>query len=309
MIIDKIILKILNRKESVEELEILETWKSESEKNLLFLNTIRLGKTQGNYRDYEPQKAWQKLESKISPRINLIRISSIAASVLIVLSSLGFYMNSQKSEKLPIYLAENSVQQYILPDDTEVWLNEGAVLEQLASFSESRVLNLDGEAFFDVTHQENSDFVVHLNQDEFVRVVGTSFNLLNTKDDFSLTVFDGKVELHVLDRIIEVERNESIEKMGGAFVKTRLRDVNIISWKTKELVFENTHLQEALNVISKHYGIKINYVDGLDFSNCALRTSYKDLSFEELWSELENIYNFKYARNDNGILLKKVSCE
>ena len=58
MSIDKLILKLLNKSNSLEELEILESWKRESEQNIAFLNLMDTNTGDKEYTQFDTQKAW-----------------------------------------------------------------------------------------------------------------------------------------------------------------------------------------------------------------------------------------------------------
>lgn len=84
----------------------------------------------------------------------------------------------------------------ILPDGSEVWLNAESTIEFPTSFqSGSRQVNLQGEAYFKVAHNEHAPFIVHSNQMN-VRVLGTEFNFKTyASEPAHVTLIQGKVEV------------------------------------------------------------------------------------------------------------------
>lgn len=73
----------------------------------------------------------------------------------------------------------------ILPDGTDVWLNAGTTIRYPISFMKGkREIILDGEAYFEVVHNEKCPFVVHTYAMD-VEVLGTKFNVeAYSKKDF-----------------------------------------------------------------------------------------------------------------------------
>lgn len=84
----------------------------------------------------------------------------------------------------------------ILPDSSEVWLNADSYIKFPESFRKGlRIVAVNGEAFFKITRDESSPFIVRSQQLE-VRVLGTEFNFNNyTPDNTQVALVSGKVEV------------------------------------------------------------------------------------------------------------------
>ncbi len=64
-----------------------------------------------------------------------------------------------------------------LEDGTQVWMQDGTELQYaVGAGSEERIVRIDGEAYFDVAHDEAHPFVVKT-ENLSVRVLGTAFNV------------------------------------------------------------------------------------------------------------------------------------
>jgi ferric-dicitrate binding protein FerR (iron transport regulator) len=97
-------------------------------------------------------------------------------------------------EVLVPYGAKNIV---ILPDSSKVCLNAGARLKYPIHYDgEIREVHLQGEGFFDVTHDEDHPFIVKTNGLD-VKVLGTKFNLMANADDNTIeaTLVEGAIEI------------------------------------------------------------------------------------------------------------------
>lgn len=92
-----------------------------------------------------------------------------------------------------------------LADGTKVWLNAGSRLVfPLAFEKKTREVFLEGEAYFDVHHNENMPFKV-LTQDMKFTVLGTSFNINAYKDN-------SKTEAVLVDGSLRVENKLTFGK-------------------------------------------------------------------------------------------------
>lgn len=78
MDIDKILLKILNDDAGKEEYSALESWKQESTDNIQLLNDLVAEQQAGSteYKDYDKEKAWDKVNALIEPTIPLATTTS-----------------------------------------------------------------------------------------------------------------------------------------------------------------------------------------------------------------------------------------
>lgn len=85
-----------------------------------------------------------------------------------------------------------------LPDGTNVVLNSASQLSYLNDFGKkNRCVQLNGEAFFKVAHDESRTFIVQAGNLE-VKVHGTSFNVSAYEDDEDIVVVlqEGKVGVY-----------------------------------------------------------------------------------------------------------------
>lgn len=161
-----------------------------------------------------PDKAavWKNIQREIRhkakqiplyPRTLLIRIAAVAAVIALIAGfSLSFLFKGDDSWVASRF--ENVVMapsgqksQLILPDGTQVWLNSGSRLSYNYAFNtRDRVVNLEGEAYFDVMKNEQLPFIVKTTAVD-VKVLGTSFNVqaYTDEEDVRVALLHGKVSL------------------------------------------------------------------------------------------------------------------
>ena len=147
-----------------------------------------------------------------------------AASVILLIGLAFFYNynNNQQisliSQNLEIIVPIGQKSQLLLPDGTKVWLNAGTTFKYPSNFlKEGREVYLEGEAFFNVTHNKQP-FIVHLKDNLFVKVFGTEFNVKSYAYDkiVETTLIKGIVNFvrkDLNDRIIEQVKLAPKEKV------------------------------------------------------------------------------------------------
>lgn len=175
-----------------------------------------------------------------------------------------------------------------LPDGSEVTLNANSEISyRLDPQTGDREVNLEGEAYFRVTHQENTTagaggatgtsgpaktsgarrFIVRTAAMDIV-VLGTEFNVNNRRGDTKVVLASGQVKLrfaeHIRrDRELVMEPGEmvSYSKAGSSVV---LRDVDTrdyISWKDNLLIFNHTPLREIARLLEDNYDYRVRIED------------------------------------------------
>jgi ferric-dicitrate binding protein FerR (iron transport regulator) len=318
MNIEKLLLKVLNDEASSKEYAALESWKKESEENLKLLQELQTKHTdiQDGYKDYDKNAAWHKVESRIfqseqapQQKPAYLRWIMLAAILLVGLFGL-WHLSNQEPAQPKDYKSAEQTMQFALEDKTDIWLRDGgSELKVISNFEEERRVALTGEAFFDVAHDIDRPFIIQLDNQDYVRVVGTSFNLLNEGGEFDLTLYSGVVELKMNNRTITLQKGDRAKKVNGAIVKYRNNDDNIISWKSNDLVFDNVTIVEAFSVIENHFKTTIDYSSSTNNpAGCAIKSKFTNENLDGVLSELSDILGFNYKTLNGKVLIKDLAC-
>ena len=216
-------------------------------------------------------QAWGKfvdrndIEETIIRKPNWQKYLAIAATVLVLVSA-GFFVLNQKeqtvSQSLQAYnTAPAEHKQLRLPDGSIVTLNaSSSVAINEAAWAENRSLELQGEAFFEVT--KGSTFTV---QTDFgkVTVLGTSFNVYARNEVFKVACMSGSVKVtHVSQDIasdIVLEPGESVSRKQDQEPTVNSSN-NLLSdsWRKGEFYFDNAPLNEVIAVMERHFGVQID---------------------------------------------------
>ena len=136
----------------------------------------------------------------------------------------------------------------VLSDGSVVYMNSESRLKYPVKFIEDkRVVKLEGEAYFDVTHDEQHPFIVHTEQLN-VKVLGTGFNVMAYKGDArtEVTLVHGKVDVKSKN-ISEILTPSRQFVMNNDTREYEVRSVNVntyVDWKNGILNFDAMPLEE-----------------------------------------------------------------
>jgi len=309
-------LKILNKKEAAAEYEQLNEWKAETEENLKLYQEISKiveeGDQLSDYREYNVDSAYARFKKQIaSPSNGWLKYVAIGL-LLVAGGYLLFNSNKEiKANDAPAtYMAENAIQPVDLKDGSTITLNTGAVVTELSDFTKIRNVELKGEAFFDISPDKNRPFRVKLNNDTFVEVLGTSFNIINTEDQLDVSVESGHVELKALGRTISLYKGDAVELVEDSLVKYKQNTTNYLSWLNKELVFKNAPISAVLDDLSSHFHTDFNVSSAVKNSECDLSSTFNTESLDQIMLELSKIVELSYTKETDGsYLIKDINCK
>lgn len=156
---------------------------------------------------------------------------------------------------------ENTV---LLADGTTVHLNAASELIFPMQFSgNQRVVELKGEAYFDVKKDAAHPFIVKTRYGD-VQVLGTAFNV-NAYDDrqrCEVTLVRGKVRFTNSSReSVMLEPGEQAVAMGNLLHKRNVDVEDYISWTKGLYNFHNETLGNIMSTFSKWYNVDVEYDD------------------------------------------------
>ena len=216
------------------------------------------------------------------------------------------YINSESNIRNNLICTQQgSLTKMRLNDGTEIHLNSGSVFEfpQLFTKSERNVF-LDGEAYLSVSKQNGNQFVVNTSTKK-VLVLGTCFNVraYSTKKTFSTVLVEGSVA-------ISSDKERTLIKPEQMYVYYKDRKegeiMNIdptqyISWKDKEIRFQQQPIKEIIGHIAEFYGYEI------DIDNPVLN-NYELTGTLSLKSQIHNTLNILFLTlpHSEKLMIKEV---
>jgi transmembrane sensor len=99
-------------------------------------------------------------------------------------------------------ITKDTVREFYLPDSTKIWLNKHSKFTYPEEFlAQERAVNLEGEAFFEVKHNENRPFIIYTESSITKGESGTAFNVkAYPNKEVELSVISGTVAFTSLDK-------------------------------------------------------------------------------------------------------------
>ncbi|CAN0598274.1 unnamed protein product, partial [Ectocarpus sp. 12 AP-2014] len=194
----------------------------------------------------------------------------------------------------------------ILSDGTLVHLNSGSNLKYPVNFipEQEREVYLTGEAYFEVTNNSRSSFLV-TTEKMGVQVLGTHFNVSSYKDsqtyavlaEGSVSVFNQKSN-HGEQTIIKPGEMASLTATD-----IKVKDVDLddyLSWRDNILSFNNEPFIDIIKKIERQYGVQIvNNYDELN--RVRFRGSFNKETIEDLLDTFKESDEFEYEIENNRI--------
>ena len=153
----------------------------------------------------------------------------------------------------------------VLSDGTKVFLNADSELKYPVEFSDGkRIVDLKGEAYFEVHKDSSRPFVVRMNGAE-VTVLGTSFNVNTYGDDGQIytTLVNGSVRVSsVKNGQAEVLKPgmQSVMNVQSGLLTVRKVDVEpYVAWREGRFVFRAMTLDLIMRQLQRWYDFEVFY--------------------------------------------------
>lgn len=201
-----------------------------------------------------------------------------------------------------------------LPDGTKVLLNAASTIAFPASFTgKERRVKITGEVYFEVEQIALADdkgkmpFIVGVNNDVEIKVLGTHFNVNSYPDDdgaIKTTLLEGSVEVLSLETnqkyVLKPGQQAIISKLGDLSVM-EVNTEEVIAWKNGYFYFNNSQLQNIMLQLARWYDVKVIYEGSIPERKFTGKI-YKDLDLNEV-IELLKFTKINIRVEDNCIIV------
>lgn len=158
--------------------------------------------------------------------------------------------------------------QLVLPDGSKVWLNSGSSIRFPTAFVEpERIVELKGEAYFEIAKNKKMPFIVKTNNSMDIKVLGTQFNVMAYEDETNIktTLVEGSVEVLKETGVTLLEPGQAaVLNRGTGKIKVSNVDIeDAIAWKNGEFIFSNENIESIMRKVSRWYDIDVIYQGNL----------------------------------------------
>jgi transmembrane sensor len=318
---NNLIIKFFAGEISEEEIAFLKSWLEEdSENRRLFDKENELWQEtafQLKPEQFKVDKGWLNISSRLGlgkrkiRSVTVIRkakfVTLMAVTCLTALLAIGSIclwifekqkLTVQNSLSSAISTKEGEKAHIFLPDSTEVVLNSGSTIHYDGNFNKKeRIVELSGEAYFDVSTNSQKPFIVKLGRMNVI-ATGTRFNIFSysNEDRIETTLEEGVVQVSILG-------TDPITMRSGQqvvyFMKTnkvQLSEVatdTYLSWKENKLRFNDTPFEEVLRRIGRKYNVTFE-ITNRDLLSLKYTATFIDESIEEVMQMLKTVSPITY---------------
>ena len=273
-------------------------------------------------RTYNPSFQWEKKVKQkylfpYQPRS--LRIAASIAFLFVLVTGAFFVVNVLKQKSVAItwnekktVMGEKSI--VTLLDGTKITLNADSKLKYPVRFGEeSREVSLEGEAYFEVTHDAKKPFVVHTGRVSTTDL-GTKFNVyaFPNEENIIVSLEEGKVE--VSTNKSSAKKEDVVLSPKQQLVYNKENETNtieefdlqkVIGWKDNILVFDNEPLSKVLVPLERYFGVKFEIADQ-SLANRNIKANFKNESFWTVVNVLEKATGLTYKTSKENNEFKKV---
>ena len=245
-----------------------------------------------------------------------------AAACLLVTLSVWVLVESRLSsthypvEYTVISSAAGKTLNVTLDDGSSITLNSATVIKYPKKFDSRvrRVIIVNGEAFFDVKHENERPFIVESGGIN-TQVLGTAFNIASYKNSETIrvTVNRGKVSVTRDAKDRNASRNNQvillpddqvvINRSGGDMVKHKVVAKDISGWTVGRIMFTGESMADVASILDSRFKTHIS------FSEDTIKRTHVSGGFEasdsidDILFALGKANHFVYTKKGQQILI------
>jgi transmembrane sensor len=197
---------------------------------------------------------------------------------------------------------------FTLSDGSKIMLNAGSSLTYIKGFEpHQRVLELEGEAFFEVAKDPDRPFIVN-SRGLTTTALGTSFNI-KAYDTAALDIalVSGLVEVTIS---LGESQQVNLQQGQGIRVDMKARTVSkyeyeedvLLAWTRKTIIFQKTPMEEIKKTLENWYGVQISYINKPS-RDLEISGKFADQSLENVLEGLSHSARFTYSIHEDVVFL------
>jgi ferric-dicitrate binding protein FerR (iron transport regulator) len=277
-----LLIKYYNGETNESEMLFVEKWLESPENKKEYEKYIKIwnaSKGSASLENINTQLEWEQVLKKSGRsyrvmRLDIIKWTSVASVFLLLFGLYWFFISGEKQIEM-LYVKNsliNKTKIVKLGDGTVVSLNCNASIKYPKVFNEQkRVVELDGNAFFEVKRDISKPFEV-ITGDYKVKVLGTSFDVNSNGNQTTVVVKTGKVRVSSRvdkNNFIDLLPSDQALCVNNKIIKSKVKNQNYVAWKTKSYKFSDSKLIEVFEVLKKGYSFNYHFE----------KEAYKDLKF------------------------------
>ncbi|WP_270090357.1 FecR family protein [Sphingobacterium sp. SYP-B4668] len=236
--------------------------RQKTEINTAEIAAIMPGSDKGNLR-LGDQQAYdlEKLKNGILENRGGVEIVKTKEGAISYILKGNVDMDSKDIIESSVSTPNGGQYQIQLSDGTRIWLNAASEVKFPIAFVQGqRVVELQGEAYFEVAKDAKRPFIVKTATEE-VKVLGTHFNVNAYREEAisRVSLLEGKVEVsaqHGSYKTLLSPGQQTVNGLTGMQVES-FNPEESIAWKNGDFVFNNETLEQVMIRVGRWYDVQV----------------------------------------------------
>jgi ferric-dicitrate binding protein FerR (iron transport regulator) len=234
-----------------------------------------------------------------------VAAAALVFSISITSGYVLFNKPEVKSASQPVAVQANTNRVFFLADGSSVILSAGSRLNYPSSFDgmRKREVYLEGQAFFDIQHNDGKPFIVHTG-DVTTTVLGTAFNVRAMPGESNITVTVNRGKVKVANKqttlgVITPRQQITFDKQRVTSNMQLVKTDSYMEWKDETLLFDNLTIAEAAKLLEEKFRTDIVISDQSLSSQRFTASFPKNESLEEALNSICVFNRVHYSYNDD----------
>lgn len=316
--LDELISKSLAGEADEREKSLIKEFLRESDDNTLTYNKIREYWNAGvsldqSFSEAVARKAFAEIgkeHRRIERRCIALNFWRAAAAVLLLITTgMALYFGTHPARTYTYYATQNNIANYTLDDGTHVKLNQHSAIAFADNYGKKkRIVELQGEAFFDVTRDRQKQFTVKT-QDTETKVLGTRFNVRSDEDakQVTVTLVKGSVRFEAANCQQTLKPNEELvyNATTGKYDKQKTDIQYNTAWTEGRYFYQDIPFGELLKKLEHIYSVKIELHDATLQGRSITTSLMTSSTVTETLEALQDKLRFRYKEENGTVTITK----
>lgn len=235
-------------------------------------------------------------------------IAAAAAAALFLTGAATSELVTGKRQETVLMASSENISSYTLPDGSKVWLNKNSWLTYSQRFGKrTRQVALKGEGYFEVNRDERRPFIVKMQNNLDIKVLGTTFNACNypslNKAEVILRSGSVQVSDNGRNEYVILKPNQKFTWNEGSAEISSVNAMNCCRWFEHRLVFDNVKLKDILENLSHKYQTEISLNVG-NLADKHMSMTIRDESVEDILDILTTLLPIRWRYQGAEIIIE-----
>lgn len=314
---NELIQRYLDGKASEKEKAKIERWLEHRSANKLF------DQLPDEKKQHIKARMLVNIEERIIPQKRIYRplfkaVWYRTAAAVLLLGMLTFFAWQYRDifRAAPVELLKEStsgqINKVLLADGSIVWLKGNSSLLYPDWFKgEERLVNLQGEALFEVAENPEKPFKIQCG-DMTATVLGTSFNIKTTEEKIEVAVLTGKVSLSSADDpqgiVVLPSETGMYSRTSKLLAKVtqpieQERVAAVVAGTEYNMHFEDSRMAEVIGRIERKFEIQVE-LEHADLGDRIITADLTDQSLENTLDIIAKVLDVNYKIRKDRVIIR-----